>query len=89
MYDTKQQTILPTIASRLREGLHRSGVPRLTRVPCLSRARCDAGQATAEYALVMLAAAGLAGSVLAWAVGTDAVSRMMDAVVEQLIGQVS
>jgi hypothetical protein len=54
-----------------------------------SRATDDAGQATAEYALVMLAAAGLAGSVLAWAVGTDAVGRLMDAVVEQLIGQVS
>jgi hypothetical protein len=48
----------------------------------------DGGQATAEYALVMLAAAGLAGSVLAWAVSTDAVGRLMDAVLQSLIGQV-
>lgn len=48
----------------------------------------ESGQATAEYALVMLAAAAIAGSVLAWAVGTDAVSRLMDSVVDSLIGQV-
>lgn len=48
----------------------------------------QAGQATAEYALVMLAAAGLAGSVLAWAVSTDAIGRLMDSVLETIIGQV-
>lgn len=47
------------------------------------------GQATAEYALVMLAAAGLAGSVLAWAVSTDAAGRLMDAVLDSVIGQVT
>ncbi len=53
-----------------------------------NRFRRDCGQATAEYALVMLAAAAIAGSVLAWAVGTDAIAGLMDAVVESLIGQV-
>lgn len=51
--------------------------------------RGESGQATAEYALVMLAAAGLAGSALAWAVGTDAIGRLMNAVVESLIDQVT
>ncbi|MEM7274515.1 MAG: DUF4244 domain-containing protein [Actinomycetota bacterium] len=54
--------------------------------------RCTAGeegQATAEYALVMLAAAALAGGVLAWVVGSDAVARLMDAVLDSIIGDVS
>ena len=50
--------------------------------------RAAAGQATAEYALVLLAAAGLAGLLLAWATSTDAISRLMDAVLESLIGDV-
>lgn len=51
-------------------------------------ARCSAGQATAEYALVMLAAAGLAGLLLAWATSTDGVARLMNAVLDSLIGDV-
>ncbi|MEM9651878.1 MAG: DUF4244 domain-containing protein [Actinomycetota bacterium] len=51
------------------------------------RVRSDGGQATAEYALVMLAAAALAGGVLAWVVGTDAVERLMDAVLNSVIGE--
>ena len=45
------------------------------------------GQATAEYALVLLAAAGLAGLLLAWATSTDGVARLMDAVLDTLIDQ--
>lgn len=45
----------------------------------------SAGQATAEYALVMLAAAGLAGLLLAWATSTDGVARLMNAVLDSLI----
>ncbi len=44
-----------------------------------------AGQATAEYALVILAAAGLAGLLLAWATSTDGVARLMNAVLDSLI----
>ncbi|MGI9599178.1 MAG: DUF4244 domain-containing protein [Acidimicrobiales bacterium] len=47
------------------------------------------GQATAEYALVMLAAAGLAGMVLAWAVGGNGVERLMDAVMDSIISEVT
>lgn len=49
----------------------------------------DDGQATAEYALVMLAAAGLAGMVLAWAVGGDGVERLMNAVLDSIIADVT
>jgi hypothetical protein len=45
----------------------------------------QAGQATAEYALVMLAAAALAGLLLAWATSTDGIGRLMNAVLDSLI----
>ncbi|MDH3679162.1 MAG: DUF4244 domain-containing protein [Acidimicrobiia bacterium] len=51
------------------------------------RPRTERGQATAEYALVMLAAAALAGLLLAWAAGTDGIGRLLDAVMESLIGR--
>lgn len=47
----------------------------------------ERGQATAEYALVMLAAAALAGLLLAWAAGTDGIGRLLDAVLDSLIEQ--
>lgn len=46
------------------------------------------GQATAEYALVMLAAASLAGLVIAWAASTDGVKRLLDAVLDSIISSV-
>lgn len=50
--------------------------------------RCDErGQATAEYALVLLAAAAVAGLLIAWAVNTGAVSRLLDAVFERLLAK--
>jgi hypothetical protein len=52
--------------------------------PC----RAEAGQATAEYALVMLVAAGIAGVALAWAVGGGGVERLLDAVVDSIISDV-
>ena len=45
----------------------------------------ERGQATAEYALVMLAAAAVAGLVLAWATNSHAITRMFDAVIEKVI----
>ncbi len=56
--------------------------------PPLARLRSAAGQATAEYALVMLAAAALAGLLLAWATSTDGVARLMNAVLDSLLGDV-
>jgi hypothetical protein len=47
--------------------------------------RSDRGQTTAEYALVMLAAAAVAGLVLAWATKSHAVARLFDAVIDKVI----
>ena len=47
--------------------------------------RSEDGQTTAEYALVMLAAAAVAGLVLAWATKSHAISRLFDAVIDKVI----
>lgn len=52
-----------------------------------SRVR-EAGQATAEYALVIVGAATIAGLVLAWAASTGKISRLLNAVLDAVIGQV-
>lgn len=46
------------------------------------------GQATAEYALVIVGAAALAGLLLAWAASTGRISQLLDAVLDSVIGQV-
>lgn len=51
------------------------------------RAREDHGQATAEYALVLLGAAAVALLVVAWATKTNTVGRLLDAVFGQLLGR--
>ena len=43
------------------------------------------GQTTTEYALVMLAAAAVAGLVLAWATKSHGISRLFDAVIEKAL----
>lgn len=48
----------------------------------------ERGQATAEYALVILGAATIAGLVLAWAASTGKISRLLNAVLDAVIGQV-
>lgn len=47
--------------------------------------RAEHGQTTAEYALVMMAAAAVAGLVLAWATKSHTISRLFDAVIEKVI----
>lgn len=54
-----------------------------------SRLWSQSGQATAEYGLVILAAAALAGVLLAWATGTGGVNRLMDAVMDSIIADVT
>jgi uncharacterized protein DUF4244 len=44
----------------------------------------DRGQATSEYALVILVAAGIAVGVIAWAGDTDSFTRLFDTVVDHL-----
>lgn len=43
----------------------------------------ERGQTTTEYALVMLAAAAVAGLLLAWATKGHAISRLFDSVIEK------
>jgi hypothetical protein len=45
----------------------------------------ERGQTTTEYALVMLAAAAVAGLVLAWATKTHGVQRLFDSVINKAL----
>ena len=54
-------------------------------VPERARIRGAAGQTTAEYALVILAAAALATMVIAWATHSGGVSRLFDAVLQRVL----
>lgn len=47
----------------------------------------EAGQATAEYALILLGAAAVALLLIGWATTTDQVSRLFDFVIDQVIGR--
>ena len=48
-------------------------------------ARDEQGQTTAEYALVLIAAAAVAGCLLAWATGTKSISRLFDGIIDKII----
>lgn len=52
------------------------------------RAGSEAGQATAEYALVLLGVAAVALLVVAWAGGTDKIGELLEAVIDSIIDQV-
>ncbi|MCU1369155.1 MAG: hypothetical protein JWO77_349 [Ilumatobacteraceae bacterium] len=52
------------------------------------RFSAEGGQATAEYALVLLGAAAIALLLAAWAAKSGAISRLFDAVVDQLVDKV-
>lgn len=49
--------------------------------------RDERGQATAEYALVLLGAAAIALLVVGWATKTNTVGRLLDAVFGQLLAK--
>ena len=51
-------------------------------------AQGDRGQATAEYALVLLGAAGVALLLIAWATKTDRVTRLLNGVIDRVLDQV-
>ncbi|MCD9624628.1 DUF4244 domain-containing protein [Rhabdothermincola salaria] len=52
------------------------------------RRRGDHGQTTAEYALVLLGAAGIALLLVAWATQSGAIGKLFDTVVNDVIGKV-
>lgn len=45
----------------------------------------EQGQSTAEYALVMIAVAAIAGLVLTWATKTNMISKLFNTVIEKII----
>jgi hypothetical protein len=49
----------------------------------------DDGQSTAEYALVLLGAAGVALLLVAWATKSDKVTDLLDSVIDRVLAQVS
>jgi hypothetical protein len=53
------------------------------------RAVGDRGQSTAEYALVLLGAAGVALLLVAWAAKTGKVTRLLNSVIDRVLAQVS
>ncbi|MDQ1504484.1 MAG: hypothetical protein QOD57_2211 [Actinomycetota bacterium] len=55
-------------------------------LPDRAQIRNAAGQTTAEYALVILAAAALATMVIAWATHSNAVGRLFDTVLQRVLG---
>ncbi|HEX2701400.1 MAG TPA: hypothetical protein VHM89_14465 [Acidimicrobiales bacterium] len=56
-----------------------------SRLPPAARRRDERGQASAEYALVLLGAAAVALLVTGWAARTDRVGRLLDAVMDRLL----
>ena len=50
--------------------------------------RNEAGQATAEYALVILAAASIAVLLIVWAGGTGAITSLFDTVMQKIASQI-
>lgn len=53
-----------------------------------ARLRDERGQTTAEYALVLLGAAGIALLLLGWATQSGAIGTLFDAVLDGVIGRV-
>ena len=55
----------------------------------LERSRRDErGQSTAEYALVILGAVGVATLLLTWAVKSNAISKLFDTIVNKVLSKV-
>lgn len=50
--------------------------------------RGERGQATAEYALVLLGAAALAVLVVGWAAKTDRIGNLLDSVFDTVTGKI-
>ena len=66
-----------------------SSVARLVTASVHRRRLSSRGQSTAEYALVLLGAATVALIFIAWAGGTDTITRLFDAVMDSVIGNVT
>ncbi len=63
-------------------------VAALSATERLRRSLDDRGQSTAEYALVLLGAAGVALLLVVWATKTDKVTRLLNSVLDRVLDQV-
>jgi Protein of unknown function (DUF4244) len=87
-------TAHPTTCSRRADQVARGSAPEQSDPPPAATARSgrrrrrpgDLGQATAEYALVIMAAGGIAIGVIAWANGTGSFTGLFESVIERLTG---
>ncbi len=61
-------------------------VARRLMMNVVQRFHRDAGQTTAEYALVILGAAAVATALITWASKSDAIKGLFDDVVGKLLG---
>jgi hypothetical protein len=59
------------------------------RLAALARRFDDRGQATAEYALVLLGAAAVALLLVAWATRTNRIGRLVELVLDQIVGRLT
>jgi Flp pilus assembly pilin Flp len=57
------------------------------RVAGIRHRRTEHGQATAEYALVLLGAAAVAMVIATWATKSGTIGRLLDAVLDKLVGK--
>ncbi|GIU84758.1 MAG: hypothetical protein KatS3mg008_1533 [Acidimicrobiales bacterium] len=67
----------------------RRACPSRERAPSEEVLGWDEGQTTAEYALVLLGAAAMAMLLFAWASRTKAIGRLLDAVLDSIIGRIT
>jgi hypothetical protein len=74
---------MPTLAARLHLALASAAARRR------ARGRGELGQSTVEYARVILAAAGLALLVVAWAASTGRIGALFDSVVDSVTSRVA
>jgi hypothetical protein len=70
----------------MEESMTKRDVVRRSVREVIERLRRDAGQTTAEYALVILGAAAVATALIAWATKSDAIKGLFDDVVGKLLG---
>ena len=54
----------------------------------MKRIRSELGQTTAEYALVLLAAAAVAIVLITWARGDHGLSDFFSSIIQRIIGQI-
>jgi hypothetical protein len=54
----------------------------------LVRIRSEAGQTTAEYALVLVGVAAIALLLIAWAGDTDKIGRLLDGVLDSILDKI-